>query len=46
MNAALRDMEEMERLHREQEKALKDEIRELERAKKREGVNVDYVKAV
>ena len=39
-------MEETENLHREQERVLKGEIRELERAKKREGVNVDYVKAV
>jgi NADH:ubiquinone oxidoreductase subunit E len=46
LGAALRDMEDTEKLHEEQERALKSEIRELERAKKREGLNIDYLKAV
>ena len=43
---ALREAEDMERLRQEQEKVLKAEIRELERAKKREGANLDYLKNV
>lgn len=45
--ALLQEAEEMETKHMEQEKILKQEIRELERAKKREeGANLEYLKNV
>jgi len=34
------------KLREEQEKVLKEQIRELERSKKREGVNTDYLKNI
>lgn len=40
------DAEEMEKLHIEQEKALKRTIRELERSSKRENANIEYLKNV
>eukprot|EP01094_Clydonella_sp_ATCC50884_P000688 TRINITY_DN1051_c0_g1_i1.p1 TRINITY_DN1051_c0_g1~~TRINITY_DN1051_c0_g1_i1.p1 ORF type:complete len:1038 (+),score=357.80 TRINITY_DN1051_c0_g1_i1:49-3162(+) len=43
---ALRDSEELNRLSIEQQRVLKDEIRELERAQKREGANLLYLKNV
>jgi hypothetical protein len=46
LHSALHEADEMDRLHREQEKVLKEEIRELERAKKREGANLDYLKNI
>ncbi len=36
----------MEKLHCEQEKVLKNEIRELERNKRREGANLEYLKNI
>ena len=40
---ALKDSEEINRLSIEQQRVLKEEIRELERAEKREGANLLYV---
>lgn len=41
-----REAEEMMRLHNLQEAALKREIRELERTKRRDGANLEYLKNI
>jgi hypothetical protein len=42
----LREAEEMAKLHRMQETVLKEQIRELERGKLREGANLEYLKNI
>jgi len=42
----IEDTEYNEKLHVEQEKALKESIREMERSKKRENANIEYLKNV
>ncbi len=46
MMVALREAEETELLHVKQEQVLKSTIRELERAQKRDGANLEYLKNV
>ena len=43
---SVREGDEMMRLHNLQETALKKEIRELERTKKRDGANLEYLKNI
>jgi len=46
LTLSIADAERMERLHVEQETLLKNEIREMERSRKREGANLDYLKNI
>jgi len=46
LTQAVHDGEEMDQMHQKQEGVLKNEIRDLERAKKREGANLEYLKNI
>jgi len=46
LSEALKEAEEMEKLHLQQEAVLKEQIREFERAQRREGANLEYLKNI